>query len=200
MQVVYRRIIDKLLNHRVLVLVVSIGLFIASLGFLKYIKVEMMPASDDGRITITVETRPGLKIDEVNEILLNIEDVVSKDPDTKSYRVSSGGSSIQSMYYGSSSSVSVELIKNRSMKTKDKATYYRKLFDGTPDAVVSVKADNSMSSMSTAEDTYEAILQSSNYNSLKAASKKIVEELQTRTDVTAVHSSLEMPRLLLKYM
>ena len=198
MQVVYRRIIDKLLNHRVLVLVVSIGLFIASLGFLKYIKVEMMPASDDGRITITVETRPGLKIDEVNEILLNIEDVVSKDPDTKSYRVSSGGSSIQSMYYGSSSSVSVELIKNRSMKTKDKATYYRKLFDGTPDAVVSVKADNSMSSMSTAKDTYEAILQSSNYNSLKAASKQIVEELQTRTDVTAVHSSLENAAPLIK--
>ncbi|OON88343.1 acriflavin resistance protein [Oribacterium sp. C9] len=198
MQVLYRGIIDKLLNHRVLVLVISVALFIASLGFLKYIRVEMMPATDDGKITIDVSTRAGLKIDEIDNILLKIEDVVAKDPDTKNYRVSSGGSSIQSMYYGSSSTVSVELIKNRSMKTKDKATYYRKLFDGTPDAVISVTADNSMSGLSTAKETYEVILQSSNYNNLKQASKDIVEELQHRNDVTAVHSSLENAAPLIK--
>ena len=198
MQVAYRVIIDKFLNHRVLVLIISIAIFIASLGLLKYIKVEMMPATDNGKLTITLKTRSGLKIDEIDKMLHQIEDVVSQDPDTKSYRVSSGGSGIQSMYYGSSSNVNVELIKNRSMKTKDKATYYRKLFDGFPDAVVSVKADNSMSSMSTAKDTYEVIIQSSNYKNLKQASKEIVEELQTRNDVTSVHSSLENAAPLVK--
>ena len=198
MQVGYRVIIDKFLNHRALVLIISIALFIASLGFLKFIKVEMMPASDNGKLTITMVTRSGLDIDEIDKMLLKIEDVVSQDPDTKNYRVSSGGSGIQVMYNGSSNTVNVELIKNRSMKTKDKATYYRKLFGTFPNAVVSVKADNSMSSMSTAKDTYETILKSSNYDSLKKASKEIVEELQTRDDITAVHSTLENAAPLIK--
>lgn len=198
MQVAYRVIIDKFLNHRAMVLIISIALFIGSLGFLKAIKVEMMPATDSGKLTINVVTRSGLKIDEINKILLQIEDVVSQDPDTKNYRVSSGGSGIQAMYYGKTSTVNVELIKERSMKTKDKATYYRKLFDGIPNAVVTVKASSSTSNYSTAKDTYETIIQSSNYKNLKQASKEIVEELQTRDDVTAVHSSLENAAPLIK--
>ena len=191
MQAWYRGLIDKFLNHKILVLGISLLLFICSLGFLKFIDVELMPESDERTVVINVSTKSGLKIDEVNDILVGIEEKVLNDQDTEYCLITSGGTGLQASFSGGGSSITVKLKKERSMSTKEKASYYRKLLDGTPNAVIKVSTSNTMSSMSTAKDTYSAIILSSNYDRLKAASDKIVEELQLRKDVTAVHSTLE---------
>ena len=55
-----------------------------------------------------------------------------------------------------------------------------------------------MSAMTTSSDSVDFILESTDYDELKAASNRIVEELQGRTDVTDVHSTLENSAPLVK--
>ena len=43
-----------------------------------------MPDVDQGTVAVTVEVRPGLKIEEVDKILSKVEAIVKAEPDRKS--------------------------------------------------------------------------------------------------------------------
>ena len=60
------------------------------------------------------------------------------------------------------------------------------------------EVSNMGSSMMTTSDGYEVILQSTQYDDLKAASDKIVNELTASSEVTRVHSTLENAAPLIK--
>ncbi len=198
MQNGYRKIVDKLLNHKALVMITSVVLLALSILLATQVRTELMPQTDEGTVTISVKTKPGLKVESVDKILTNIEDMVAKDPDTKNYMVTSGASGVASMFSNSGSSVTAYLKSDRSMPTKEKADLWRKALDGTPDAVITVESYSMMSSLSTAQNTYESIITATDYDALKSASDKIVDDLHKRTDVTAVHSTLENAAPLIK--
>ena len=199
MQSSYRRIMEKLLRHKKMVLLSTVGLLILSFLLASQIRMEMMPQTDQGQVNITVSTKPGLKIEEVDKILQNIEAMVAADPDTEDYMVSAGSSGMMSMMSSGGNSVTAYLKKDRSMSTKEKANEWRKALDGTKDAVITVESYSMMSTMSVDNDTYSTIITSTNYDKLKAASDQIVDELRQRKDVTAVHSSLENAAPLIKF-
>ena len=154
MQGGYRRIMEKLLRHKKMVLLSTVGLLILSFLLASQIRMEMMPQTDQGQIDITVSTKPGLKIEEVDKILQNIEAMVAADPDTEDYMVSAGSSGMMSMMSSGGNSVTAYLKKDRSMSTKEKANEWRKALDGTKDAVITVESYSMMSTMSTSNDTY----------------------------------------------
>ena len=195
----YRKITEKLLDHKAAVMITSVVLLVLSLLLATQVRSELMPQTDEGQINITVSTRPGLKLESVDEILKEIEAMVAADPDTENYMVSSGGSGIQSMMSSGGSTVTAYLRSDRSMSTKDKASAWRKELDAVKDAVVTVESYSSMSSMSSNSDTYSSYITSTSYDDLKEASEKIVAELQQRSDVTAVHSSMENAAPLIKF-
>ena len=199
MQGGYRRIMEKLLRHKKMVLLSTVGLLILSFLLASQIRMEMMPQTDQGQIDITVSTKPGLNIEEVDKILQNIEAMVAADPDTEDYMVSAGSSGMMSMMSSGGNSVTAYLKKDRSMSTKEKANEWRKALDGTKDAVITVESYSMMSTMSTSNDTYSTIITSTNYDKLKEASDQIIDELRQRKDVTAVHSSLENAAPLIKF-
>ena len=198
MQNAYRAVMEKLLRRKKFVMLTTILLLVLSFVMAAHLKVELMPQTDEGTISISVETRPDLKIEEVDKILTDIENMVAADEDTDRYMVQSGGSGLMAVYSGGSSTVTVYLKDDRSMKTADKADYWRKKLDGTPNAVITVESSSMMSSMSSDQKTYETILQAADYDKLKEASDEIVSALQARDDVTAVHSSLENAAPLVK--
>ncbi|MDD6283142.1 MAG: efflux RND transporter permease subunit [Oribacterium sp.] len=194
----YRSIMDRLLNHKALVMVTSVVLLILSFVLAGQLRSELMPQTDEGTVAISVEMRPGLKIEEQDKILKGIEDLVAADPDTDNYMVSAGGSGLQSMVSGGGSSVTAYLKDDRSMSTKEKADLWRKELDGTPNAVITVQSQSMMSTMSTNQETYQTIITATNYDKLKQASDAIVSDMQGRTDVTAVHSTMENAAPLVK--
>ena len=55
------------------VMFTSIALLIISLLLVPFIRLELMPANDQGTITVSIETRPGLTIERTNEILREVE-------------------------------------------------------------------------------------------------------------------------------
>ena len=53
---------------------------------------ELMAPDDEGEITVTVETRPGILTEKVDEILKQVEAIISQDENLDSYMTSYGRS------------------------------------------------------------------------------------------------------------
>ena len=51
-----------------------------------------MVADDTGTVSVSIETRPGLTVEEADKILKQAEAVVLQDPDLDSYMLTSVGS------------------------------------------------------------------------------------------------------------
>lgn len=197
MQNAYRSIMQKVLPRRKLVMVLTVLMLLLSFVMASDIRMEMMPGIDEGTVTVTIETRPGLKIEEIDRIVREVETVVAGDPDTENYMASSGGSGLSS-FMGSGTTVTAYLKGDREKTTDETVRLWRSQLEGMTDCVITVDSTSMMSSMEVETDYYSVNLASADYAALKEASDEIVAELQGRDDVTAVHSSLENSAPLIK--
>ena len=94
MQNGYRGIMKSLLPKKKTVMFTTVALLVISLFLATQLKTELMPANDQGTISITVGLRPGLGIEKANEILSEVEDYVANDEDVESYMLSYGSSGL----------------------------------------------------------------------------------------------------------
>ena len=139
-----------------------------------------MPADDQGTIAVTIETQPGLKIEEVDKILQRAEDYVTQDPDLDSYMLSYGSSGLSMNMGGSGATLTAYLKDDRSRKTDQVLKEWKRDMQKWSDCSVSLEARASLGSgmsMGNAEDL-EYILVSTQYDDLKKASDEDVSELQ----------------------
>jgi len=196
----YRSLMETLLKKKAMVMGTAVILVIFSLFLATKLKMELMPSDDQGTIEVTIETQPGLKIEEVDKILQRAEEYVTQDPDLDSYMLSYGSSGL-SMSMGSSGATLTAYLKDdRSRKTDQVIKEWKRDMQKWSDCSVSLESQSSMSSsmaMNAAEDL-EYILVSTQYDELKQASDEIVSELQKRSDATNIHSSLENSAPLVK--
>ena len=198
MQDGYRSLVRKLLRHKALVMITSVVLLVLSFMMAGQLKMELMVADDPGIIGITVETQPGLTIDRVNDVLVKVEDYITKDADLDSYILSYGSSGLS--MGGSGASITAYLKDDKSRET-DQVSKERKLdLQKWPDCSISLEKQSSLGSTMTMNqaDQVSYILVSTQYDELKEVSDAIVEELQARPEVTHVHSSLENDAPLVK--
>ncbi|MCB6608173.1 efflux RND transporter permease subunit [[Clostridium] symbiosum] len=190
MQNGYRNIMKSLLPKKKTVMFTTVGLLVISIFLATQLKMELMPANDQGTVSITVELRPGLGIEKANEILTKVEDYVSKDEDVESYMLSYGSSGL-SIGGGSSASLTAYLKDDRKRTTNEVVDEWRPVLTMIPDTNITLSSQSAMSMMGGGNDGVEYILQSTQYDELKEASDKIVQALKHRSEVTRIHSSLE---------
>ncbi len=192
MQNGYRKIIDKFLNHRFAIMSVSVLLLAASILLATRLGFVLMPDVDQGTVSVSVEVKPGLKIEQVDDILKKVEGIVTKEPDLKSYMVSYSGSSfsIYSAGSGGSASLTAYLNDDRTLSTDEVVNKWKKEMNQLADCNITVRSSSTMS-MLTASDDLEVILQSAQLDELKEASDQMVAELTKRSDLIKVHSTLE---------
>lgn len=184
----YRKLMQILLPKRKTVMFTSIALLVCSLFLAKQLDTELMASDDQGSISISIETRPGLETEKADEILKEIEAIITQDPNLDSYMSQYGGGGVRG---GSSASISAYLKDDRTMETKDVADLWTRQLAGVQNCNITVEASSSMSMMSSMRNSYDTILQSPDYDSLKEVSNKIVAELTDRKEVTKIHSTLE---------
>ena len=190
MQQEYRRIMRRFLRHKGLVMLSSVALLVLSIVLAMNLRPELMGEDDMGQITVEVETKPGLQLGIVEDILNQVEEVVSADPNVEDYLTQSGGGGLSSSM-SSNPTVSAYLKKDRDMETDDVVKLWRKELESIPNCNITVSANSTIGSMMGTSDTYQVILQSTNYDALKADSDRIVSALDARSEVTKVHSDLE---------
>ena len=195
----YRSLMEKLLKKKAMVMGTAVVLVIFSLFLATKLKTELMPADDQGTIAVTIETQPGLKIEEVDKILQRAEDYVTQDPDLDSYMLSYGSSGLSMNMGGSGATLTAYLKDDRSRKTDQVIKEWKRDMQKWSDCSVSLESQNSMSTMSMgAAEDLEYILVSTQYDDLKKVSDEIVSELQKRPEATNIHSSLENSAPLVK--
>ncbi|WP_077609839.1 efflux RND transporter permease subunit [Clostridium sp. Marseille-P2415] len=189
MQNGYRKLVDKLLRRRAMVMIVSVLLLVASFFLATKLGFELMPAVDQGTITVSAEMKPGLKVEEADKILQKLEGIVTSEGDLKSYMVSYGGSGL-SFSGGTKGTLTAYLKDDRKLTTNQIVNKWKKEMNQLPDCNITVESSSSMSMMSSSND-FEVILQSAQLDELKSISDQMVAELTERPELIKVHSDLE---------
>lgn len=120
----YILLLQTALNNRVLVLGIFIGLLAFSGYQLSNAKNLFFPAMDEGKISISLTTEPGTRLEEFDSNLAKIESMVLDQPEVESAFVTSGGfvfgrSQFQSSHRGSISVQLKSLADRNNISSKD---------------------------------------------------------------------------------
>lgn len=189
MQMGYRKLIDKALNRKALVMIASVVILVLSFVIAGKLGVELMPKVDQGTISVSVKTRPGLKIQEVDKILQKVEGIVSGEGDLKSYTLTYGGSGL-SLSGSTDGSLTAYLKDDRKLTTQQVINKWKTEMGQLPDCNVTVNAASTME-MSSSTSDYQVMLQGAHLTELKNTADQMVKELTKRPELIKVHSDLE---------
>ena len=85
MQNGYRSIMKVLLKKKKTVLFTSVALLVAAFWMASQLRMELMVSDDTGEISVSIETRPGLTLEEEDRIYEQVEKIVTADEDLDSY-------------------------------------------------------------------------------------------------------------------
>lgn len=188
----YEALLRRALRARKTVVASAIAC-LAIAGFLfTQIDMELMPAGSTNTISVSVETRSGLDLENTNAIMEEIESMISEDPDVESYslRVSGGGGGGGGMgMMGSSSagSVSITLKDDASVDTDTYVQNLREKTSGLKNCSVEVSKQESMSFGSSG---VELRLSGPDLGDLETASESIRKRLSGMEEFDSVSTSL----------
>ncbi len=176
----YRSLMKKILRHRKLTLITTLGLFVASLVMAADIGVQMMPETDEGTINISIETRPGLNIEEQDRIFRSVEAIVTEDGDLEDYMITSSSGT---------GSLTAYLRSDRERSSKEVAADWRKELQSVSDCDISVE-EYSTTGILNEGGGFSLSLVSPDYDDLKAVTDAITDELMLDERVTGATSTL----------
>jgi len=89
----YKKLLHLALEHRAFVVIMGVLLLAASLLFIPYIGVELMPTTDEGEVRVEVEMQVGTRLNLLDEKFKVIERIVNEAvPEIQSTVTSVGGS------------------------------------------------------------------------------------------------------------
>lgn len=199
MQNGYKRIMRVLLPRKWTVILTSVALLVGSVFLATRLRTELMPTADEGAININIETRPGLRVEEVNKILVQVENIVASDENVSAYLLSYGASGLSSTFSGGSdATIAAYLSDDRTLETEEVIRLWRPIFSRIPDCNITLEASGMMGSMMSTTEGFEVILASTDYNTLKYTTDEMAAALTGRQEVTKVHSTLENAAPLVK--
>ncbi len=117
---IYEKALRLVLKFRKLFILVMAALFVVSMITLSGLGLELMPSSDEGSFSISIETPAGSPLEDTDEITRHIEETVSENEYVESvFAVVGGGSMFSSA--SNSANVTVTLVdkKERKGRTTD---------------------------------------------------------------------------------
>lgn len=184
----YRRAMLVILPKKKTVAFLSVLLLVASFKLAGQLKMELMASDDNGQISVSIETRPGLVTAKIDEIVQQVEEILVQHEDLEAYMTTSGGSGMMS---SGSASITVYLKDDRKMDTTQVAAQWKQELQDITNCNITVDVSGSMSMMSSFGNSFETIIQGADYDEVKEVSDRIVSELMERQEVTKVHSDVE---------
>ena len=170
----------KILRHKKLTLLVTLGLFILSLVMATDIDVKLMPETDEGTINITIATEPGLGIDGQDEAYRKVEAVITADEDLEDYMLSSSAGT---------GSITAYLRSDRSKTTDETVELWKRELQSVDNCDITVE-EYSTTGMLNEGGAFSLSLVSSDYDDLKRVNDAITDGLMMDGRVTGVDSTL----------
>jgi len=181
----YGNMIAKLLHKRKLVVISAILLLVLAVVLFAMVPRELMPSMSSGQITLNVETKNGLNLESTNEIMEQLEEMVSQHPDVESYSMSVGEGG---MMGGSSASVSVELKEDAALTDEEFIQEIRDRSKSLPNCNVDVSANDMMSMLSS--QNVEITLQGPDLTALEETANQLRDLMAAMPEFDNVSTSL----------
>ncbi len=143
---IYGKVLDFVLGHRKTTVAVAVGTFLSSIVLVGMVGGEFFPAEDEGQFTVTIEMPFGTSIEDSDDVVKNIEDIVSRIPEKDKVFSSVASSGEFSRSAANQSTVSVMLVdqKDRKRSTKTIVNEVRQNVEGIAGAKISVTESSSM--------------------------------------------------------
>lgn len=188
---VYEKTLRFILSHRKKFLAGVMALFVLSIYVLTLKGMSLMPASDEGTISISVELPQGSQLKTTDKIVRDIEQIVKtyEDVETISTTVGSGGMmAALGASNGHQATVTLTLKEDRKIATADSVQEIRKMLSDITGAELSVEA--SSQSMSMASDEVSFRFSSSDDEALKDYVLKAQQVLAGIDGVTETETTI----------
>ena len=176
----YRNLMRKILRHKKLTLLVTLGLFVLSLVMATDIDVKLMPETDEGTVNITIATEPGLGIEGQDEAYRKVEAVITADEDLEDYMLSSSAGT---------GSITAYLRSDRSKTTDETVELWKRELQSVDNCDITVE-EYSTTGMLNEGGAFSLSLVSSDYDDLKRVNDAITDGLMMDGRVTGVDSTL----------
>ena len=176
----YRSLMRKILRHKKLTLLVTLGLFVLSLVMATDIDVKLMPETDEGTVNITIATEPGLGIEGQDEAYREVEAVITADEDLEDYMLSSSAGT---------GSITAYLRSDRSKTTDETVELWKRELQSVDNCDITVE-EYSTTGMLNEGGAFSLSLVSSDYDDLKRVNDAITDGLMMDGRVTGVDSTL----------
>lgn len=173
----YRKFLSKAIYRKKTVFFITIILLAISLLAATQIESELMPAGDEGTISVEVTTRPGIRFEEQEKILAQVEEIIVANEDMEHYSLRG-------------SSFTVELRDERTHSTEDIISQWKIDMRTILDCDIEISNSSAMSGMSMAADALQFRLSGSDYDELKNTAAELIRLLNGRSDVALATSSL----------
>ena len=156
----------KLLYRKKLSMAVAVLLLVAAFALVGLMKVELMPAIDEGTVSVEATFRSGTKVSEVDARMQELEAMVAAHPDVESYTLTSSKGS---------GSISVNLKDKRKMSSQEVADQWMEETKDMTGIQLDITVSSQMSSMMATGSGASVTLSSTNLDDLKEAAA-LVEE------------------------
>ena len=154
----YDSLLRWCLSHRRKVFKIILVSVIIALVLLSQLGMTLMPSSDEGVISISVELPNGASLDDSDKMCNKIEEVLKENKNIKDIFTTVGSGGTTSMLGGSSgnlSTITVTLNDNRRNSTDDVVQEIREGVKNMSGAVISVEASSTAMSMSSDEIEFQ---------------------------------------------
>ncbi len=188
---VYEKVLRAVLKRRKRFVAAVMAVFVISLIILGNIGMTIMPSTDEGSLSVSIELPEGSKLEQTNEMSKKVENIISQRNDVETIFSSVGGSSIISGG-NNSSTISVTLVDKdkRSQSTNDVCQEIRDSLKNISGATFEVEA-TSTSSSSISSDSVEWNFTGDDEEALTDYVLKCEERLKTIDGVSETSTSVD---------
>jgi hydrophobe/amphiphile efflux-1 (HAE1) family protein len=122
LQNIYSRTLQVILNHSRNIFIIAIPLLILAFLSMANSKDMFFPSMDEGKISVGITGEPGIRLEQMDNVLSEVEQLILQQPEVKSVFVSAGGFVFGRSSYERSNrgSISVQLksMQNRDLDSK----------------------------------------------------------------------------------
>ncbi|SEQ04477.1 hydrophobic/amphiphilic exporter-1, HAE1 family [Ectothiorhodospira magna] len=142
----YLALLDRALNHRWVVILLTLALFIGALALIPRLGTEFMTATDEGQLRVNIEMEPGTRIEVLDDAVRQIEAIITAEvPELRSMITSVGASGFRATS-PSTASLNIALVplSERGRSTEQIATALRRQVTEIPGITVRVRASQGM--------------------------------------------------------
>lgn len=179
----YAGILKKALHKRKTVAFSAVVIFAISIALFQFVNVELMGQSDEGQVAITVEYRPGTKLDVVDAKVRELETFVEESPYIDDYSASVTETS-------ASGTIQAYVADECKLTTSEIVDEWTKELDAYKDSCeISVESSSSMS-MTSGGNTYDVSLESNDLEKLKEGCRTASDAIVKAEGVISASSSL----------